>query len=186
MKYCVNPEECKKKGVPIDTFFYTFALYFDKPINYDTFSDACSRGFIVYDGLDEYGRPVNPIITPDGIEFIESIVLDSEFVNNGEDRFIRLAEKLIELYPKGRKAGTNYMWRDSKAIIAKRLKAIVKKYDAKFTDEEAVEATKRYVNSFNGDYKYMQLLKYFLMKKDLITGEENSQFLSYLEIRRIL
>ena len=27
----------------------------------------------------------------------------------------------------------------------------------------------------------MQLLKYFIMKKNLVTGEENSQFLSYLE-----
>ena len=42
-------------------------------------------------------------------------------------------------------------------------------------------ATKKYVDSFKGDYRYMQLLKYFILKKNTNTLEENSQFLSYLE-----
>lgn len=182
-KFCINPDECKKHEIPIDTFFYSLSLYFDKLITPDTFQDVCSRGFIEYDGFDLMRQPVNPKLTPTGIEAIESILLDSEFASPREedDRYLNLAAKLIELFPKGRKEGTNYMWRDSKAIIAKRLKAVIKKYDVTFTDEEAIEATRRYVASFNGDYRYMQLLKYFIMKKNTVTGDENSQFLSYLE-----
>jgi hypothetical protein len=129
-------------------------------------------------------QPINPKLTPAGVELVEGVLLNSEFApspKEEDDRFLNLAAKLIELFPKGRKEGTNYMWRDSKAIIAKRLKAVVKKYGVEFTDEQAVEATRRYVASFNGDYRYMQLLKYFLMKKNTLTGDENSQFLSYLE-----
>ena len=182
-KFCINPDECKKHEIPIDTFFYSLSLYFGKLITPDTFQDVCSRGFIEYDGFDLMRQPVNPKLTPTGIEAIESILLDSEFASPREedDRYLNLAAKLIELFPKGRKEGTNYMWRDSKAIIAKKLKAVIKKYDVTFTDEEAIEATRRYVASFNGDYRYMQLLKYFIMKKNTITGDENSQFLSYLE-----
>lgn len=183
MKYCINPEECKKENIPIDTLLFSFSLYLGKLITPDTFQDVCSRGLIEYDGFDLMKQPINPKLTPTGIELVESILLNSEFTDKGNDdaRYINLAEKLIDLFPKGRKEGTNYMWRDSKAIIAKRLKAVVKKYNVSFTDEEAVEATRRYVNSFNGDYRYMQLLKYFLMKKSTLTGDENSQFLSYLE-----
>jgi hypothetical protein len=183
MKYCINPEECKKENIPIDTLLFSLSLYLGKMITPDTFQDVCSRGFIEYDGFDLMRQPINPKLTPTGVELVESILLNSEFTDKGNDdaRYTNLAEKLIELFPKGRKEGTNYMWRDSKALIAKRLKAIVKKYGVSFTDEEAVEATQRYVSSFNGDYRYMQLLKYFLMKKNLVTGEENSQFLSYLE-----
>ena len=183
MKYCIDPNECKKENIPIDTFLFAFSLYLGKLITPDTFQDMCSRGLIEYDGFDLMKQPINAKLTPTGIELVESIVLNSEFTTTGNDdaRYNNLAAQLIELFPKGRKEGTNYMWRDSKAIIAKRLKAIVKKYNVSFTDEEAIEATRRYVSSFNGDYRYMQLLKYFLMKKNVLTGEENSQFLSYLE-----
>lgn len=183
MKYCINPDECKKQNIPIDTFLYALSLYSGRLITPDTFQDMCAKGYIEYDGFDLMRQPVNPKLTPAGIEMVEGILLDSEIVSpKGEDdRYLNLAEKLIELFPKGRKEGTNYMWRDSKVLIAKRLKAVVKKYGASFTDEEAIEATRRYVNSFNGDYRFMQLLKYFIMKKNLITGDENSQFLSYLE-----
>lgn len=183
MKYCINPEECKKQNIPIDTFLYALSLYLGKLITPDTFQDVCSKGLIEYDGFDLMRQPVNAKLTPTGVELVEGIILNSEFApKDGEDdRFLNLAGMLIELFPRGKKEGTNYMWRDSKAIIAKRLKAVVKKYNAEFTDEEAVEATRRYVSSFNGDYRYMQLLKYFIMKKNLVTGEENSQFLSYLE-----
>ena len=30
--------------------------------------------------------------------------------------------------------------------------------------EDVIKATKEYVNSFNGNYRYMQLLKYFILK----------------------
>ena len=40
-----------------------------------------------------------------------------------------------------------------------------------YTDEQVIEATKAYVASFNGNYTYMQLLKYFIWKNK-VTGEE--------------
>ena len=114
----------------------------------------------------------------------EGIILDGEYKKNKkENRFNILADKLRELYPEGRKEGTNYYWRDSTKISARRLKALDKKYGIDFTDEQAINATKRYIDSFNGNYTYMQLLKYFIMKSVLKDGEleETSQLLSYIE-----
>ena len=115
---------------------------------------------------------------------LKDIFLESEtIVISKADRFELLAAQLRELYPKGKKEGTSYMWRDSNSLITKRLRSLVAKYGDCFTDEQAIEATRKYVESFNGSYKYMQLLKYFIIKKTTIDGEieESSQLLSYIE-----
>lgn len=95
-----------------------------------------------------------------------------------------LAEKLKELYPKGYKPGTNYAWRGSTMEIVRKLQTLVIKYNFKFTEEEAIEATKKYVDSFNGDYRFMRLLKYFLLKtiRDGEGGTDiSSEFMSLIE-----
>lgn len=183
MKLCFDAKECEKEKVPVDTALYIASLYLGKLITNSTFQDVCSRGLIEFDGFDLKRQPINARLTPSGVELIESIFLNSEFAvpNSDEDRYDKLAKKMQELFPEGKKPGTKLMWRDSQAIIAKKLKAVVKKYGAKFTDEQALEATKKYVESFNGDYQFMQVLKYFISKRNQITGEETSQFLSYLE-----
>lgn len=182
-KLCFDAKECEKSKVPVDTALYVASLYLGKLITASTFQDVCARGLVEFDGFDLKRQPINARLTPSGIELIESIFLNSEFGVPGsdEDRYDKLAKKMQELFPEGKKPGTKLMWRDSQAIIAKKLKAVVKKYGAKFTDEQALEATKKYVESFNGDYQFMQVLKYFISKRNQLTGEETSQFLSYLE-----
>lgn len=114
-------------------------------------------------------------------EIISSVIIDSDkSVINKDSDFIRVANKLRELFPKGRKDGTTYMWRDSAAVIAKKLKTLVAKYEFEFTEEDAIEATKRYVESFKGNYRYMQLLKYFILKTDM-NGDIKSDFMSLIE-----
>jgi len=182
-KLYIDVKECEKLKVPVDTALYIASLYLGKLITPDTFQDVCSRGLIEFDGFTLKREPINARLTPTGANLIESIFLNSEFQLPGsdEDRFDKLAKKMQELFPTGRKPGTKLMWRDSQAIIAKKLKTIAKKYDAKFTDEQALEATKKYVESFNGDYQFMQVLKYFICKRNNITGDETSQLLSYIE-----
>lgn len=118
-------------------------------------------------------------------EKIFNVLIDSDkLVENKQGDFEAVADKLREIFPKGNKAGTNYNWRGSTAEIARKLKNLVVKYGCRFTEEEAVEATKAYVASFNGDYKYMKLLKYFLLKTPRNNNgdvEIESDFMTYLE-----
>ena len=184
MDFHINKETLAKSGISVDMAFYLASIYFDKPYTYDTFDLASKQGLITYNHLDRYNLPIQPKLTREGVELVESIFLNSEFKGDkgiGTDRYDELADKLRELYPKGRKEGTSYLWRDSHAKIANKLRTLVKKYNFKFTDEQAINATKRYIESFNGNYSYMQLLKYFILKKDKDTGEENSQLMSYIE-----
>lgn len=118
-------------------------------------------------------------------ENVFNVLVDSDkLVEDKQDDFEAIANKLREIFPKGNKAGTNYNWRGSTAEIARKLKNLVVKYGCKFTEEEAIEATKAYVASFNGDYKYMKLLKYFLLKTPRNNNgdvEIESDFMTYLE-----
>lgn len=184
MDFHINKETLAKSGISVDMAFYLASIYFDRPYTYDTFDIASKQGLITYNHLDRYNLPIQPKLTREGVELVESIFLNSEFKGDkgiDTDRYDELADKLRELYPKGRKEGTSYLWRDSHAKIANKLRTLVKKYNFKFTDEQAINATKRYIESFNGNYSYMQLLKYFILKKDKDTGEENSQLMSYIE-----
>lgn len=177
MKYVLNLDEIRKGEIPINMALYLISIYFEAEIQNNQLEDkARAEGYLT----TQYGKTV---LTVEGINLVEDVFLNSEFKESfsEEDRYDNLAKKLQELFPKGKKPGTNYMWRDSYSIIARKLRTVVKKFGIGFTDEEAILATKKYVDSFKGDYRYMQLLKYFILKKDTNTLEESSQFLSYLE-----
>ena len=111
---------------------------------------------------------------------IDRIMLSSrdEVVNN-EDFYKDTAKALQELYPKVKKSGTNYYWRGNLSQLADRLKLLKVKYKFDFTKEQAVQATKNYIESFNGDYAYMQLLQYFIFKNT--QQGFTSQLMNYIE-----
>ena len=95
-----------------------------------------------------------------------------------------LANKLRELYPKGMKKSLRdsqtYPWRGSETEIANKLWALENCQEAKFTEEQAIKVTQYYVESFHGNYQYMKLLKYFLLR-DNRDGTYTSTFMEYLD-----
>ena len=182
MKYIIDTEILKREGIRLDEALYLLSVYKKRPINFNTVQKAKIENKIL-----KFENPRDPTkITPKGQSIIESILAKSKIHVSSDnlERYKALADKMREIYPKGLKPGTNYQWRDSTAIIADRLIKLVAKYSIEFTDEEAIDATKRYVTSFNGNYKYMQILKYFISKQKPVEGapaEQNSQFLSFLQ-----
>lgn len=184
-KFVIDLEECEKNNISLNHVLYLISVYFGNPFHCkESLDELVEKRYVVYYGYNE-GFPDKVILTDTGIQLIETLFLNSEFKEGTKvgDRFKELAKQLQELYPEGKKQGTQYYWRDSTNVIIKKLKAIVKKYGDCFTNEQAIEATRKYVASFNGDYKYMQLLKYFICKNVIKGGEveETSQLLSYIE-----
>lgn len=182
MKYIIDTEILEREGIELDEALYLLSVYKKKPINFNTIQKVKVETKIL-----KFENPRDPaMITPKGQSLIESILAKSKLHVSSDnlERYRALADKMREVYPKGLKPGTNYQWRDSTAIIADRLMKLVAKYNIEFTDEEAVDATKRYIASFNGNYRYMQILKYFISKQKPVEGtsaEQNSQFLSFLQ-----
>lgn len=121
------------------------------------------------------------IINNNILQQVEQWISSSTITEEKTHSLLKLAKDMRELFPAGKKPGTDYYWRDSTKIIAQRLSVFIKKYGDEYTDEQILEATRRYVQSFNGNYKFMHLLKYFISKKNAETKEDNSELLSYLE-----
>ena len=194
MKIVFDTEACKKNGKDPDLILYLLSLAAGSVITPNTFEKARQQNFLKFNA--PYNRnnlfPNYVELSKDGEFVIESIMADSNMgASNTDERFTNLANKLRELYPEGKKPGYAYTWRDSTACIADRLKKFVLKY-GNYSDEEIIAATKKYVDSFGGNYMYMQLLKYFIWKNkvsgaELIDGrlvgevEKQSQFAAYIE-----
>lgn len=123
-------------------------------------------------------------LTNKGIDMLESIIVDSDDKQESEERLEALAKRLKEVFPKGKKDGTNYYWADGMALIVRRLKLFFKKYGNQFTDEQIINAAEKYVQGFNGDYRFMRLLKYFIFKEKVGAAGEvegDSELISYIE-----
>lgn len=170
----------------LDEVLLLIAIKNGVSINDITYSNCHNKNLL----LKDYNKNTDKffyILNKTGEDLIDGFLIDCEILSNkkkdkNDIRFEDLANKLRELFPSGKKEGTIYYWRDSTKVIANKLKAVSKNY-GDFSDEEAIEATKKYVEGFNGNYTYMQLLKYFISKREVKNGElvENSQLMSYIQ-----
>lgn len=111
-------------------------------------------------------------------QLCDKVLLESDSAVPKETRLESLAKKLRDIFPKGTKAGTNYFFKSNVKDTSHKLAKFFKLY-GNYTDEEIIDATQRYVDSFNGDYTYMRLLKYFIYKEE--NGENVSELATFLE-----
>ena len=117
-----------------------------------------------------------PYPTPRWDDELSAALLESDSIVPSKERCTALAETLRQLFPKGIKTG-NAAWRGNLREITLRLQKFFKLYGNKWTDEEIVNATQRYINHFNGDYTFMRILKYFILKSDKKMDEEGNRYI---------
>lgn len=178
----VNKTTIEKLGYTTSEFFYLLSVVLG---NTDKHKESLLNKGDVMLLSGEEGPYLE--VTPLGLDRVESILthIDSSSNQSSESTtdYFEIAEAMQNEYPKGRKDGTNYNWRGSTVINAARLKTLVQRYKVVLNKEEVVQATKNYVQSFNGDYRYMQILKYFIFKNENKNGsiELESQLMSYIE-----
>jgi hypothetical protein len=178
MNISISEEVLSKWDLSIQEFLFLLFNVKEGDIN-ECVSSLIQKGWVDRNLFDS----TKVVISNNRKEDITTILVDSEKVETKLE-FEDLADKLREIFPKGKKPGTTYMWRDTTAVIAKKLKILVTKYNCKFTEEQAIKATQAYVNSFGGNYKYMQLLKYFILKTPTNASgdvELRSDFMSYVD-----
>ena len=160
MKLTIDQTILDKNNLTLEEFL---VLYLGaKDVDIESVSQSLIAKGLADKDLFSNGR----IIVSDKVkDLISTISIDSDKnVIDKDSEFTELATELREIYPAGRKDGTTYMWRGTTAEVAKKLKTLVVKYGYTINREDVLKATKEYVNSFNGNYRYMQLLKYFILK----------------------
>jgi len=160
MNLVINEAILEQHNMTIEEYFVLYIAAKDMDIG-KIQQSVIAKGFANKDLFYD-----NKLILSNEVKkLLEDIIIDSTDTKDiSEEFYIDLAKQLKELYPRGRKAGTNYMWRGTTVEIAKKLKTLVVKYGYKLNKEEILNVTKEYVASFNGNYRYMPLLKYFILK----------------------
>lgn len=174
MKLTIDSKACENNGLTLEEFIILFL--FTKKVDINEIINSLVEKKIA--GKDLFSDN-SLVLGSKTKQLIEKIILESnDSVKNNTERIKNLAKTLQDMYIQGKKAGTQDYFKGSSAEIVQRLKRFFAEY-GEFTDEQIIEATKKYIVSFNGDYKFAQLLKYFISKK--VDGERGSRLLSYIE-----
>lgn len=167
MIYHIDERICEKHNLSLSE---TLALMLIKSCDsvQDLIASLIEKGAIV----QSEGKN---LITMGFDDRLSNVLLDSETEAPSEERVENLAVQLIEIFPKLKKS-KNIYFRGNKKDVSLKLKKFFKRYGSSYTDEEIIDATKRYVESFNGDYTYMRILKHFIWKDERKIDEEGKGY----------
>ena len=189
MKYAIDTKILEKEELSLSEF--GVLLYFIGKANLNAFPIICNtlwnKGYLVKEDN-------NFSLSTFKVERLQNIISESSNSTDTNNKAETLATKLRMLFPAGYKESLiggvvrKYSWRDSDRIISQRLKTFFRRYGNKWSDEEIISATRRYVEDNKNDTTFMKILKYFIFKdKGRQDGEgkgyidESSDLLTYLE-----
>lgn len=173
MKIVLDTEMCKKKGEDAALALYLLSLLSGYKITQNTFEQARKKGLLKFEQMYD---PRNPFpdyvsLTETGEYLTEGLMANSIVGDASRERILALAEKMREVFPAGSKTsqnGTKHPWRGNVNTIADRLEKFIAKY-GNYSDEEFIDATKRYVKDYLGK-DTMRILMYFIWKN--VDGEK--------------
>lgn len=184
MTISLNDKVIENNGLSIGEVLLMIAIQNDIDFN-DAEKSLREKGFISASYNKETHLPIGVFITPIGSNVLNNIILDSDKSidsNSFNSRIETLVLELQSIYPSG-KNFNNQHWRGNKTDIKRKLQAFFKRYGNDYSDEQIINATKAYVTSFNGDYKFMRLLQYFIWKEEIKDGSKIlvSKLADYIE-----
>lgn len=184
MKITIDTDVLQKEHLTLQQFLVLLIAY--KNIDYKDTMDNLIESNIAEKDLY---NPYSIVLSNNTRNDISRILVDCDKnVSKSNMDFESIAVKMREIYPKGYKSGTTYLWRDSVAVIVNKLKTLVSKYGFYFTEDEAVAATREYVDTYKQDKKFMKLLRYFILKieNDGIGNKQvKSDFMTIIENNRL-
>ena len=167
MKYCIEENVIQRHHLSINELLGL--MLFKNGCNpQQLINGMLERELIVQDMFGNY------IVTQHWDDELQKVLLESDAEIPKDNDLNYLVVQLREIFPKGIKTGSA-AWRGNKREITLRLQKFFKIYD-KYTDEELISATKKYVESFNGNYTYMRILKYFILKDEIKVGEDGVRY----------
>lgn len=177
MKYVIDEKVCKKHNLTLaETLGVLFAKACDGKINEAIQSLVNSERLVTGDMFsgDRY------FVTDRWNDEVELVLLESDKSVPSEDRVEKLVKQMRELFPKGMKVG-NSAWRGNVRELKLRMLKFFKLY-GEYSDEDILNATKKYVDSFDGNYTYMRIIKYFILKSELkVHQNENGETVQQYE-----
>lgn len=176
MKIEVSDEICKKYNLSIEEALVLIGLKYSSQ---EVFQKLNKERFLLDLGSSIFNEETKYKLSRKANEALSCILAEStDVVAKRTTNIEELADKLRDIYPNGKIFNTNYYYRCNRQDIINKLKTFFKMYGTKYTDEQIINATQKYVNSFNGNYTYLKLLKYFIWKDERLKGESVQSLLA--------
>ena len=169
MKYCIDENIAKKHQLSLSELLLLMLIKqgFNLP---KLLEFAIEKEHIIQDMFGNY------LLTQHWDEELQKVLLESDEEVPKDNDLNYLVGQLRELFPKGIKTGSA-AWRGNVREIKLRLQKFFKIYENRYSDEALIEATRKYVESFNGNYTYMRILKYFILKDEVKIDEEGNRYI---------
>lgn len=179
MKWTIDEKVCLKHHLSLEEVLMALTIRSCKDLDF-TLSNLQAREVLTLQG-NKY------LVTQHWSDILDEILCDSSKETDNEERLRNLARKMMDCFPKDKMPGTAYYYRCNVREVSLKLKKFFLVY-GEYSDEDIIDATKRFVASYRGDYKYMPLLKYFISKNKKVLGEDEeyhvqevSELATYLE-----
>lgn len=118
-------------------------------------------------------------VTQHWSDVLDELLSDSSGASEKTDeQLIKLAKQLREIFPQRKMLDrlgrpTPYYYRCNTSEVVRKLKKFFTIF-GNIPDSDIIDATKRYVASFQGDYTGMRLIKYFILKDDVKPSEDGT------------
>lgn len=181
MKISIDDKICESVNITKEEILVLGAIQYGTQ---EVYNKLISEGYITSINSSLFEIDKKYAITNKGINLFSDVLLLSDKSINSismNDRISNLVIEIQKIYPEGKNFNGQY-WRGNKTDIKKKLQTFFKKY-AEYTDEQIIKATREYVSSFNGSYKYMRLLQYFIWKEEIKDGSKVviSELANYIE-----
>lgn len=174
MKLVIDENSCKKVKLTIPETL--MILLIKTGVDLKTLLQSMKEKQMIIEENNLLGSKLS--VHPVWSDICDKALLSADDSIPKEDRLKVLAKSLMDIFPEGKKAGTCQYWKGNIRDVTLKLQKFFKLYGNKYTDEQLISATKRYVSSHNGDYRYMRVLKYFICKND---KKVDSEGVGYIE-----
>lgn len=172
MKYCIDESTVNKHHLTINELL-GLMLFKNGCKPQQLINGMLERELIVQDMFGNYN------ITQHWDDELQKVLLESDKEIPKDNDLNYLVGQLREIFPKGIKTGSA-AWRGNRREITLRLQKFFKIYENRYSDDAIIDATRRYVESFNGNYTYMRILKYFILKDEVKLGEDGTKYVEQI------
>lgn len=177
MKLTVDSKVCAKHQLSVNEFLLLHLILQNHDCN-GTVKDFVQRGLLQ--------RQNGKVIVPESTKLLIQQVMN-ESGNVSEDRLNSLAGRMQKCFPEGKPQGSVTYYRANRREIIFSLQSFFGKYGS-FSDDDIVDATQRYVDSFHGNYRYLPVITNYIIKSEKTLDEmgnpvirETSQLATQLE-----
>ena len=184
MNITINTDVLRRHNLSLGEFLIMLLGYFDIDVK------ECQNNIIEKHFAERnLFKDIGTILSNNSKDLVAQILMESDerVIRSGID-FTGLAERLQSCYPSGIKSGTTYSWRGDTEVIAQKLRTLVAVYGFTFTEDEAINAVKTYLESFKTPCKDTLILKNFILRTRRDSdgkAEMESLFMTTVENNRL-